>query len=669
MVRRVNAPSSSRLIWTALSFAAYAVLAQGQSALERSSSGSTFVVAPAVSLTAAPTSAAAGDLNGDGRPDLVLTTRGSEKITVLLGDGKGGFAPGVEYAAGARPGIVLLADLTGSGKLDAIVTDSASGAVNVLRGKGDGTFAKAESFKGIASPVAMVLGAFGGGKTDIAVASAKGITVLLNDGTGHFTAGSPVALAHSPLSLAAADLRGTGHDDLVAASGDGTVTVLKGDGAGAFSAMEAVKMAAGAVAAIAVGDFNRDGKTDVAITEANSNKVAILLGRGDGSFERGASYTVGNGAASILASDLKGDGGLDLVTANAAANTFSVLVGKSDGTFKSAVDFAAGNSPLAIAAGDFNGDGHADLAILNSGDRSVSLPLGHGDGTFHAAASYRTGLEQKAIASGDLTGDGLPDLVVTNFCGEDTSCKGNGTATVMLASKNGSYRQGATYELGSGPVAVALAGLHGNGKLDLVAVNRNEKTLMVLPGKGNGKFGEPEIYALAASPRAVLAGDFNGDGRPDLAIAGDCGRATCSEAGSVDIWLSGPKGKLALSASYTAGYSPVSIAAGTLRGAGHLDLLVANSCSDSRLVQEPRRGHSSARGRQRQVQRRRRDRVGQRALVDRHRQALRQGTRSGCRRARQRPYSRSAYQWQGRIRRAGLLQGRRGARRFGHRRL
>lgn len=582
MVRRVNVPSSSRLFLAVFSLAACAVLAHGQSALERSGSGSTFVVAPTVSLAAAPTSVALGDLKGDGRSDLILTTRGSDKLTVLLGDGKGGFAPDVEYAAGARPGIVLLADLTGSGKLDAIVTDIASGTIDVLRGKGDGTFQKAESFKAIANPVALALGAFGGGgKTDVAVASAKGIAVLLNDGTGHFTPGSPIALTHALRSLAAADLRRTGHDDLVAANGDGTVTVLKGDGAGAFNAMEAVKVASGAVAAIASGDFNRDGKADLALVETDSNKIAILLGRGDGSFEKGVSYAVGNGPVSILVNDLKGDGGTDLVTANAAANTFSVLIGRGDGTFKPAVDFAAGNSPLAIAAGDFNDDGHADLAILNAGDRSVSLPLGHGDGTFHAAASYRTGLEQKAIASGDLTGDGLPDLVVTNFCGEDATCKGNGTATVMLASKNGSYRQGATYELGSGPVAVALAALHTKGRLDLVAVNRNDKTLMVLPGKGNGKFGEPEIYTLSVSPRAVFAGDFNADGRPDLAIAGDCGRSTCSEPGSVDIWLSRPNGKLTLDASYTAGYSPISIAAGNLRGAGHLDLLVANSCSES----------------------------------------------------------------------------------------
>jgi hypothetical protein len=582
MVRRILAPASSRLLFPVLCIALCAASAPAQSsesAAERSAGGPAFVAAPAMALKAAPTSVAAGDVNGDGKLDLVLTTQGSAKITVLLGDGNGGFTAAGEYAAGARPGNVLLADLTGSGRFDAIVTDAATGAIEVLRGNGDGSFGKPESFNAIANPLAIAAGNFGGkGKADLAAASAKGVAVLLNDGTGEFGLQQSIALDHPLQSLTAADLKGSGHDDLIAANADGTVTVLANDSNGGFHALAPVKAAPGALAAAVAADFNHDGRADLAVTLAGSNQVMVLLGRGDGSFEPAVAYRVGNNPASILAASLKGDGIVDLVTANAAANTFSVLMGKGDGSFLPAADFVAGNTPVALASGDFNQDGHADLAVLNSGDKTVSLPLGRGDGSFQAALSYRTGLEQKSIAAGDLNGDGLTDLVVSNFCGEDTACKANGTATVMLATKNGAYRQGATYDLGAGPVAIALADLNGSNKLDLIAVNRSGKTLMVLPGKGDGAFGEPEVYPLTASPRALYVGSFGSSGRPGLAIASDCGRSTCSEPGSVELWLRQANGKLAPAESYTVGYSPVSIAAGDLRGSGHLDLVIANAC-------------------------------------------------------------------------------------------
>ena len=176
--------------------------------------------------------------------------------------------------------------------------------------------------------------------------------------------------------------------------------------------------------------------------------------------------------------------------------------------------------------GDFNADGHPDLAIVNSLDATVSVPLGVGDGSFVAARAYKSALETKAIASGDLNGDGLPDLVVTNYCGSDSACASEGSATVFLANKDGSYRAASTIALGSGPIAVALADLNGDKKLDLVALNRNDKTMMVMPGNGDGTFASPQIYSLPSSPRALFVGDFNGDKIPDLAIASDCGQAS-----------------------------------------------------------------------------------------------------------------------------------------------
>ena len=584
MVRRVNYLPSSRLVLAVFCATLCGVSASAQSTDSlRSSSkaGSPFIAAPSFALAANPTSVAVGDLKGDGKLDLVTTRQNSGNVTVLLGSGNGSFAAGVEYAAGTRIGNALLADLNGDGKLDIAVTDLATGDVDVLLGNGDGTFRKPAVYKAIANPLTLALGNFRGTeKTDLAVASAAGVSILLNDGTGRFTASSPVSVSGKPASLVASDLRGAGHDDLIVGKQDGTVTALLGDGAGRFTALSPLAAGSSAVSAIVAGDFNGDGKPDLAIAQPGSDTVTVLLGRGDDTFQTGVPYAVGNGPVVLLAAGLRGNGASDLVTVNRSANTFSVLLGNGDGTFRAAQDFVAGNAPVSIAAGDFNTDGHADLAIVNFQDSTLTVPLGRGDGSFIAARSYKSGLESKAIAAGDLNGDGRTDLVVANFCGSDSACADKGTATVFLANADSSYREGSTLSLGSGPVAIALADLKGDKKLDLVAANRSDKTLEVLPGNGDGTFGDPVTYPLAAYPRALFAGDFNGDGKIDLAIASDCGQSACPQPGTLEIWLGRGNLSLASSATYTVGYSPVSIAAGDLRSTGHLDLAVANTCGE-----------------------------------------------------------------------------------------
>ena len=248
-------------------------------------------------------------------------------------------------------------------------------------------------------------------------------------------------------------------------------------------------------------------RPDLAVTQAGTKLLTVLLGRGDGTFQSGSAYAVGSNPAFILATDVNNDNVPDLVTANQSGNTFSVLLGNGDGTFKPSLDFVAGNSPRALATGDFNGDGR--IQIWRSSTSPITrlvLPLGNGDGTFQAARAYNVDLDRKSVAAGDLDGDGKPDLVVTNFCGTDAACSSNGTVSVLLAVGDGTYKFAASYPLGAGPLSVALADVNGDKKLDLIAVNRGDKTVSVLLGNGDGTFQSAVTYPAGNSPDSSCCG-------------------------------------------------------------------------------------------------------------------------------------------------------------------
>src|SRR6266446_3597740 len=139
---------------------------------------------------------------------------------------------------------------------------------------------------------------------------------------------------------------------------------------------------------VAVGDFNGDGRLDLATANFDSNDVSVLLGNGDGSFQAALTAAAGRGPSSVAVGDVNGDGKLDLVVVNLVAGdsaSVSVLLGNGDGTFQAArISSTGGSRPASVAVGDFNGLGKPDLAVANSGSGSVSVLLGNGDGTFLA---------------------------------------------------------------------------------------------------------------------------------------------------------------------------------------------------------------------------------------------------------------------------------------------
>jgi FG-GAP-like repeat/Putative Ig domain len=331
-----------------------------------------------------PTGITAGDFNEDGKPDLAVA--GSIWAQVLLGNGDGTFTPesgspfkvpSPPYNDAATPlnGPIVAGDFNHSGHLGLAVVDEPNGAAYILEGYGNGTF----------SP-------------------------------------SSAAFANAPefdTAEAAADFNADGSLDLAFGG-----YVALGHGDGAFTTAGDLYSENDLPAAVAVGDFNRDGKLDAAEADGGSaafpnSGVAVSLGNGDGTFTQanGSPISFGQNLSAIVAADFNGDGKLDLAVTDAGSNTVTILLGNSDGTFQSPVTMAVGSVPQAIVAGDFNNDRKLDLAVANYGDSTITLLLGNGDGTFTQASGspYAVGNGPFAIAAADFNGDGKLDLAVANL--------------------------------------------------------------------------------------------------------------------------------------------------------------------------------------------------------------------------------------------------------------
>jgi len=348
-----------------------------------------FVAQPPVSVGTSPLGVATADFNGDGKADVAVANELSNTISVLLGDGHGGYSPAPAISGSMNnPYALAVGDFNNDGKADLAVTNFGNSTVTVWLGNGDGTFTLGGAPTGVGSdPTSVVVGDFNGdGKPDLAVANngSKTISILLGNGSGGFTPGSPISVPNQPFALAVADFNRDAKLDIASTEGtSNTLDVYLGNGDGTFQKAISSIGLSHPESGLAVADFNKDGIPDVAVSNSTNGTVSILLGDGTGKFSiaSGSPISVGVNLNGLVAGDFSGDGNPDFAVVDSASNSVKVFLGHGDGTFAAEVGspYGVGRNPYWLAAGNFSGQGKQDLVVTNQSDNSIQFLFNSGN--------------------------------------------------------------------------------------------------------------------------------------------------------------------------------------------------------------------------------------------------------------------------------------------------
>ncbi|MFI5761130.1 FG-GAP-like repeat-containing protein [Streptomyces sp. NPDC051563] len=584
----------------ALVFAVATVVMAGSPASAAGTNTTAFATAVNLSDSGRGSSAVAiGDLDNDGKPDLVTAIR-AEGLGVFLGSGGGSFGAVTKYAAPRTAsslflGSALIRDVNGDGHQDVVSQDSRGNVALVWLGDGTGALGAGAVVQlnptagcdstgdnpcVVRFPSDVTVGDFDeDGKPDLATSNSttNNVSVVLGNGDGTFGAATQLGLngATGPQGIAAADLDGDGHLDLTTSNtSTGTVSVLLGDGNGGFGTASSVSAGVSLPSRLQLADVNEDAKPDAVIVAPGSpGKVAVLLGTGAGTFAAANVLSAGTNLTSASVSDLNGDGHVDLIASSAGTAEVLAFEGDGTGAFGSPISFGlnGGLNPQGTAVADLDGDGRPDVVTANSNssaayvkDASVLLnstnrtPAAANESLSHIGADTSLVVAAPGVLGNDTDPDGntLTASLVTGPAHGTLTLNPDGSFSYQptggyTGSDSFTYKAtDGTVDSNTATVTLSVsAGCHGlaatitgNG-----IVNGTSGADVIVTGNGNdavsGNGGNDTICTFGGND-AVSGGSGNdyldgGDGND--AISGGSGNDTV-QGGAGDDALSGGSG-------------------------------------------------------------------------------------------------------------------------------
>jgi hypothetical protein len=462
---------------------------------------------------------AVADFNKDGFPDLVTSGGkiGGEGALVFLGDGSGKFTTSTLYKTGQQGVSGIVVDsFNADSNPDIAVSNSIDDDVTILLGDGTGKFTIGKTYA--LSDWNILSGDFNGDhKTDVAVISNHGFSVLLGNGTGGLNA-EPAQNFQPGQTIHLADFNGDGKID--AFEFGAKSAVLLGNGAGAFGAPITVPSSCQGGPGV-IADFSGDKKPDLAFVEGSSDGVGVCVGNGDGTFKAAIVSDAGVQHSGLIFGDFNHDGKMDLVATDTGG--LSILLGKGDGTFKDATLMALSNIVF-TATGDFNHDGKLDIAAMvnTGGGAQIAILLGNGDGTFQSPLMTSVPTFPQVFAVGDLNGDNIPDIVMPGLY-------------ILIGNGDGTFKPPVLHTV-FGLTTLQLRDINNDGKLDVIGAAGLNGFFDVILGNGNGTFQPTKIYSALLGRVSLGVADLNGDGKLDVAYL----RATNNERTStLEVFLNG----------------------------------------------------------------------------------------------------------------------------------
>lgn len=362
-------------------------------------------------------------------------------------------------------------------------------------------------------------------QTKILIGTASALLLAQTAGAAiSFTAGQTLAAPQNPNATAAGDFNRDGRMDLATTvDAPDRVLVFFGTATGVFGAGVPVANLNGVgVRDILAADLDGDGDTDLIIGEHNINAVQPLINQGNGFFVPGATAPVGDDTRGMSMGDLDGDGDVDFAVANRGSDTVSIIRNTA-GVLTTVATLTAAERPTSTAIADFDGDGIRDVAVGINRTGSLSVFRNLGNATFAAGQSFSTlGQGADGIAAGDLNGDGKPDLGVA--VNSDT-----GGLNALLVLRNTSvigaisFAGAQTFATGGiEPGSVAIGDLDADGRRDVATANKTSGNVSIFGNTSVGPaitFAAPTLFATGASPESVTIADLNGNGTPELIVA------------------------------------------------------------------------------------------------------------------------------------------------------